>query len=126
MNIPQKFLYTKTHEWVKIEDNKATIGITDYAQSALGDIVFVELPEIGKKIEQFKELGIVESVKSASSIYTPMSGKIIEVNQQIINIPELINKSPYDQAWFVIIEIENIEEKNNLLSNELYEKEITK
>jgi glycine cleavage system H protein len=120
MNIPENLFYTKEHEWVKIEGKQATIGITDYAQSSLGDITFVELPKAGEEVEQFKTLATVESVKAASDVYASMSGKIIKVNEAILNSPELINQSPYENGWFVVIEIKDEKEKENLMSSADY------
>jgi glycine cleavage system H protein len=122
MNIPEDLLYTKEHEWVKIEGNLATIGITDYAQASLGDITFVELPLAGVSIEKSSVLATVESVKAASDVYTPFSGKISRINQAIVDNPELINQSPYEKAWFAIIEIKNHAEKESLLKPSDYEK----
>jgi len=120
MNIPEELLYTKEHEWIKIEGNLATVGITDYAQNSLGDITFVELPEVGSKVKQFEKFSTVESVKAASDVYAPISGKIIKINEELINAPENINQSPYEKAWFAVIEIEDIKQKQNLLSSSNY------
>lgn len=122
MNIPENLFYTKEHEWIKIEGNVATIGITDYAQSSLGDITYVELPQIGTCCKQFKEFADIESVKAASNVYAPMSGKIIKINEVIIDKPEFVNQSPYDKGWFALIEIEDEKEKENLLDNISYSK----
>ena len=116
MNIPDGLLYTKEHEWVKIDDRTATIGISDYAQSFLGDITFIEPPNIEDEVEQFKPLATIESVKAASDIYAPLSGKIVKVNKQLTDSPELINQSSYEKGWLVIIEIKDESEKDNLLS----------
>jgi len=121
MSIPKDLLYTKEHEWIKIEGNSAKVGITDYAQHSLGDVTFVELPDAGKKTEQAKAFATVESVKAASDIYAPFTGTIREVNKELAKKPELVNESPYEKAWFVIIDIENIEEKKNLLDASAYE-----
>ncbi len=120
MNIPEELLYTKEHEWIKIEGNLATVGITDYAQNSLGDITFVELPGVGSKVKQFEKFSTVESVKAASDVYAPISGKIIKINEELINAPENINQSPYEKAWFAVIEIEDVKEKGNLLSSSNY------
>jgi glycine cleavage system H protein len=114
--------YTRSHEWLKINGKKALVGITDHAQSELTDIVFVELPEIGKELKQGEELCVVESVKSVSEIYTPISGKILNINKKLDNAPEIINKSPYDEGWLVEIEITNPLELDNLLNSESYKK----
>lgn len=122
MDIRDDLLYTKEHEWVKIENNQATIGITDYAQDSLGDITFIELPSSGKNIEQFKPFSVVESVKAASDVYAPLSGTVTEVNESLKNSPELINRSPYDEGWFIKIKIKDINEKDNLMTAEDYKK----
>jgi glycine cleavage system H protein len=114
--------YTKTHEWLKIKGSKAFVGITDHAQSELTDIVFVELPEIDKELKQGEELCVVESVKSVSEIYSPVSGKITDINKKLDDAPEIVNKSPYDEGWLVEIEIKNQAELDNLLDAEAYKK----
>jgi len=116
MNIPDNLLYTEEHEWVRIEAGQATIGVSDYAQSSLGDITFVELPKVGDELARSKTLATVESVKAASDIYMPLSGKVIKINEQLLESPELINQSPYDDGWFAVIEIKDEQEKENLLS----------
>ena len=112
--------YTDTHEWLKKNNSIAQIGITDHAQSELTDIVFVELPEVGKQVKKGDELCIVESVKSVSEIYAPVSGKIANVNKNLEETPEIINESPYDEGWFVEIEIEDEKDLDNLLDSESY------
>ncbi len=114
--------YTETHEWLKLKDNKAIVGITDHAQSELTDIVFVELPQIGKKVKKGDELCVVESVKSVSEIYAPVSGKIIKVNNQLDNAPETVNSSPYDEGWLVELEVEDKSEVDKLLDANSYKK----
>jgi len=114
--------YTETHEWLKLKDNKAVVGITDHAQSELTDIVFVELPQIGKKVKKGDELCIVESVKSVSEIYAPISGKITKVNNQLDDTPETVNSSPYDDGWLVELEVENKSEIDKLLDAKSYKK----
>jgi glycine cleavage system H protein len=120
MNIPDGLLYSKEHEWVRVDGKFATIGITDHAQSALGDITFIDLPKPGTAFKQFKQFASVESVKAVSDVYAPLSGKVVKVNDELNAHPEAINKSPYEQGWFVIIEIENESEKNALLSPAAY------
>lgn len=120
MEIIEHFLYTKEHEWVSIEDNIGTIGITDYAQLALGDITYVELPGIDKEIEQFEQLLSVESVKSASDIFSPISGRIIEVNEDLAEDPSLMNRYCYDKGWIARIEITDADETSNLLTADEY------
>ena len=114
--------YTETHEWLKLKDNKAIVGITDHAQSELTDIVFVELPQIGKKVKKGDELCIVESVKSVSEIYAPISGIITKVNNQLDDAPETVNSSPYDEGWLVELEVENKSEIDKLLDSKSYKK----
>lgn len=121
MEVEEHLLYTKEHEWVNIDGDEATIGISDYAQESLGDITFVELPAVEDDVEQFGELASVESVKAASDIFSPMSGQILEVNEDLVDNPGLINKSPYEKGWLVKISISDIEEKNNLMTAEEYE-----
>ncbi|RLF40594.1 MAG: glycine cleavage system protein GcvH [Thermoplasmata archaeon] len=114
--------YTETHEWVKIRENIAVVGITDHAQSELTDIVYVELPEEGKEVKKGDELCTVESVKSVSEIYAPVSGKIVKVNKELEDTPEVINKSPYDDGWLVEIEVKDKNELDSLLDAEGYKK----
>ena len=116
MEIIKHYLYTKEHEWVNIDDETATIGITDYAQSALGDITFIELPKVGVELEQFEQVASVESVKAASDIFSPISGKVIEINTGLETAPELINKSCYEQGWIAKVSVADIEEKSNLMN----------
>ncbi len=114
--------YTKSHEWVRVKGKQATIGITDHAQSELTDIVFVELPAVGKEVKKGDELCVVESVKSVSEVYAPVSGKIVAVNQKLDDAPELINKSPYSDGWMVEIEVKNPTEVTGLLDASAYKK----
>lgn len=114
--------YTDNHEWLKVERDTAKIGITDYAQSQLTDIVFVELPEVGKEIKKGDELCVVESVKSVSEIYAPISGKIANVNKKLEETPETINESPYDEGWLVEIEVTDKSEVEGLLDANSYKK----
>ena len=116
MEIPSHYFYTKEHEWVDIDDKTATVGITDYAQEALGDITFVELPAADVEVEQFEHLASVESVKAASDIFSPMSGKIIEANNELEANPGLINKSCFEKGWIAKIELADPEEKSNLMT----------
>ena len=104
MNIKEDLLYTKDHEWIKITDKMITLGITDFAQSELGDIIFVELPSINDNVNKGDSLGTIEAVKTVADLYTPVSGKIIEVNSIIEENPELMNSAPYDNGWIVMIE----------------------
>ena len=114
--------YTENHEWIKINDKEATIGITDYAQKELGDIVFIELPEIGDELSAEDVLATVEAVKAVEEIYIPIGGRIIDVNTKLADTPELLNSSPYDEGWIVKFEIMNEDEIENLLSPMDYKK----
>jgi glycine cleavage system H protein len=114
--------YTDTHEWVKLGNSTAKMGITDHAQSELTDIVFVELPQVGKEIKKGDELCVVESVKSVSEIYSPLSGKITKINESLEDSPETINSSPYDQGWLVEIELDDKSEIETLLEAASYKK----
>ena len=117
MNIPNELLYTKTHEWVKKISPKVVImGITDYAQQQLKDIVFVELPQTGKELKMGVPCAVVESVKAAYDIYSPLSGKVVEINKKIQEKPQLVNEDPYGEGWFLKIEISNPDEFKNLLN----------
>ncbi len=121
MSLPEDLLYTKEHEWVKKEgDNKVRIGITDFAQSELGDIVFVELPEVDDTVEADDSFGSVESVKTVSELYSPVSGTVVEVNEELEDSPELVNESPYDGAWMIVVEIEDESALDGLLTAEEY------
>ncbi len=122
MNFPSELKYTKDHEWVKMIDDKiALVGITEYAQSELGDIVFVDIPTIGKTLNAEDVFGTVEAVKTVSDLFLPVEAKILEVNSALGNNPELVNSDPYNKGWMVKIEVINPEEMDNLLSAEAYE-----
>jgi len=121
MNLPKDLLYSEEHEWVKKEDDKVRIGITDFAQDELGDIVFVELPEVGDDLEADEPFGSVESVKTVSELYAPLSGKVVEVNEELEDSPEFVNESPYEKAWMVVIEPSDDSEYDDLLSAEGYQ-----
>jgi glycine cleavage system H protein len=118
--IPKDNLYTRDHEWVRIEGNKAEVGITDHAQKALGDIVFIELPEIEDEIDAGDEFGSIESVKAVTSLFMPMSGRVIAVNTELKDGPEIINEECYDEGWVIRLELSNQEESTELLSSEDY------
>jgi len=114
-------LYTEEHEWVKVEDGKARVGVTDYAQKSLHEIVYVELPEEGIEVEQMKPMGTVESIKAVSEVYSPVSGRVIKINERLRDSPELVNKSPYDEGWIAVIEPSNLDEElKRLLTPEQY------
>lgn len=113
----EKIFYTKEHEWIRIEKNNiAIIGITDYAQKQLGDIIFIELPKIGKEFLKGDEIAVVESVKAASEVYSGISGKIVDVNDKLLSKPQIVNENPENQGWFVKVEINNINEVKEFMS----------
>jgi len=120
MAIPNDLYYAKTHEWLKIDENIATVGITDFAQNQLSDITFVELPDVGREVEAGDEVAVVESVKAASDIYSPVAGTIVEVNGDLEDSPDMINASPYDAGWLFKIELRKEEDVDNLMSAEEY------
>lgn len=124
MNIPKDLFYTKDHEWVRLEGKTAFVGITDYAQHALGDITFVELPKINEVLKQAGHCATVESVKAASDVYAPLSGKVVTVNTQLAANPELINQSAYEQGYFFTMEFSNEAEKAHLMDAAGYQKYI--
>jgi glycine cleavage system H protein len=121
MNIPTDLKYSREHEWVRVEDNLATVGITDYAQEELGDIVNVELPDEGDEIHKDEAFGAVESVKASSEVFSPVSGKITEVNEPLMDAPEMINEDPYDEGWMVKIEMSDSSELGDLMDAAGYE-----
>jgi len=125
---PDNLLYSKEHEWVKVNDANliVTIGITEYAADNLGDIVFIELPDSGANVNQFGKLGEVESVKAVSDIYSPISGTVIETNSDLIDHPEHINNSPYEQGWIAKIQISDNSELDNLMNSEAYASMLSK
>ncbi|HUQ42443.1 MAG TPA: glycine cleavage system protein GcvH [Candidatus Limnocylindrales bacterium] len=120
MTVPQDLRYSKEHEWVRLDGDTATIGITHFAQEQLGDVVFVELPEKGATIRQFSSLGVVESVKAASDIYSPISGEVLERNVKVIEKPELVNTKPYDEGWMLRVRLADKGELQKLLSADDY------
>lgn len=125
MNIPENLKYTEDHEWIKVEDGKAKIGITDHAQNELGDIVFIELPDVGDEVSQGEDLCVVESVKSVSDIYAPISGEIVSVNDDLETSPERINKSPYQDGWVAELSLEDESETGELMDAGKYEEFIS-
>lgn len=122
MNIPANLLYTKEHEWVKIEGEVATIGITDYAQGQLGDIVFVELPAVGAETKQMQPFGTIEAVKAVSDLFAPLSGTVVEINAALADKPEAINQDCYGAGWLIKLKISNAGQQAALLSAADYEK----
>ena len=122
--IPENLRYNESHEWVRQEDDIATIGITDYAQSEIQDIVFVELPDVGTQVTQKTEFGVIESVKAAFDLYAPVSGEVIEVNDSLLDAPEQVNESPYDDGWFLKIKMTDSNELEELLDANGYQAHI--
>ena len=120
VNVPSELKYTKEHEWVKVEGNMATIGITDFAQSELGDIVFVELPAVGSAVEQMKSFGTIEAVKAVSDMFSPVTGKVTEVNQTLDSDPMIINREPYEAGWIIKVEFSKTSEIEQLLDDSSY------
>ena len=120
MNVPNDLLYTSDHEWVSVEGNVATVGITDFAQSELGDIVFVEFPELNSTVEKGQSTGSIEAVKTVADLYMPISGTVIAANENLDKNPEAVNDTPYDDGWMVKIEIANKDEINDLLTATAY------
>ena len=120
-NIPDDLKYASTHEWISVnEDGLVTVGISDHAQEALGDIVFVELPEAGASVNSKEEVAVVESVKAASDIYSPLTGEVVEINESLLDSPETVNASPYELGWFFKIRMENEAELDDLMNSESY------
>lgn len=124
MSYPEKYRYTKEHEWVNVEGDTATIGITDHAQHELGDIVYVDLPKVGASVDVGKTFGSVESVKAVSDVYAPISGEVLAINDALASAPETLNKDPHGEAWLIKLRISNASEVSNLLSAADYEKYI--
>ena len=117
---PNELRYAPTHEWARFEDGSVTVGITDFAQEALGDVVFVELPAVDQQVAAGDEAGVVESVKAASDIYSPVSGKVVAVNEALEDAPDLVNQSPYDEGWFFRVAVVDDSDANALLDAEAY------
>ena len=122
--IPQELKYNESHEWVRQDGDIATIGITDYAQSEIQDIVFVELPDVGTQVTHKTEFGVIESVKAAFDLYAPVSGEVIEVNESLLDAPEQVNDSPYDEGWFLKIKMTDHSELDVLLDADGYQAHI--
>lgn len=120
-NIPSELKYVASHEWIRVEgDGTVVIGITDHAQDLLGDVVFVELPEVGAEVATGDESGVVESVKAASDIYAPVGGEVVAVNEELEDSPELVNSDPYGDGWFFKLKLSDVDELNTLLDGEAY------
>lgn len=120
VNVPEQLKYTEDHEWARVEGNRVTIGITDFAQHELGDIVFVELPEVGDEVEAGEPFGSVESVKTVSELYAPVSGKVVEVNSALIDSPEKVNEAPYGDGWMIVVEMSDAAQLDRLWTADKY------
>jgi glycine cleavage system H protein len=120
-NVPSGLLYSKEHEWVKLDGDVATVGITDYAQASLGDIVYVELPRVGAALTQFGSIGVVESVKAVSDIFTPVGGEVVGINDGLENDPAAVNRDPYGEGWFYKVQLSDTSQTGELLTPEQYE-----
>ena len=118
--------FSKTHEWANIDKETAVIGISDYAQKSLGDIVFVELPKVGAKVKQGEQFGTIESTKAASELYSPISGEVVEINTELVNSPQWINENPFEKGWIIKVKIENNKELDNLMDEEAYKEFVAK
>jgi len=121
MEFPEELKYTEEHEWVLVEDDVVTIGITDFAQDQLGDVVFVELPEAGEQLQIGKPFGVVESVKAVSDVYAPVAGEVVDVNDDLADDPEMINQSPYEDGWMIKIRLSDAAELNDLMDVSTYQ-----
>jgi glycine cleavage system H protein len=124
MNVPKDLRYTKEHEWVRVEGGEAVVGVTDYAQGELGDVIFVELPAPGTKVAHMKTFGTIDAVKTVSDLFAPMSGEVIAVNTALKDDPALVNQSPYEKGWMVRIRVENPKDLETLLSADAYQKHL--
>ena len=126
MLVPDTLRYTKEHEWVKLDGNTATIGITDYAQGELGDVVFVELPKVGAKVTQMQPFGVIEAVKAVSEMFSPVSGEVTEINSKLEKEAGIINKDPYGEGWIIKVKVSNPTELDSLLSPDKYKELLNK
>jgi glycine cleavage system H protein len=120
--VPDGLRYSKEHEWVRVEGDKARVGITDHAQSELTEIVYVELPKVGKQVKKGEQLGVVESVKTVSDIYSPVSGEVVEANVALEDAPQMLNESPYEKGWFALLKLSDPTEVKGLLDAPAYKK----
>ena len=120
MNVPQSLKYTKEHEWVREDGGIVTVGITDHAQGELGDIIFVEFPEIGQEIERDEPFGVIEAVKTVADLFAPISGTVTEINEKLDDSPESVNQDPYGDGWMVKVSVSEADELDNLMSSDQY------
>ena len=123
---PEDRVYTKEHEWIKVDGDRGTVGITDYAQAQLGDVVYVELPEVGAKFSANQVFGTIESVKAVSELFCPVAGEVVEINQPVVDSPEMVNKDPHEQAWLMVIKVDDASDLGNLLSAADYQDFVAK
>ena len=126
MNVPDTLKYTKDHEWIRVEGGTGVVGITEYAQGELGDVVFVELPAVGKAVKQHETFGTIEAVKAVSDLFAPVSGTILEVNNDLASTPEIVNKDPYGKGWMVKLKVANAAELSALLDAAAYKAQVGK
>jgi glycine cleavage system H protein len=124
--LPEDRKYSKEHEWIKLDGEKGTVGITDYAQEQLGDVVYVELPEAGSRVKAMEVFGTIESVKAVSELYSPVSGEVVSTNQKVVDSPELVNTDPHGEAWLIVVKVDNPSELDALLSAAQYQEYLDK
>jgi len=122
MNVPEDLKYTREHEWARVKGNRVTVGITDFAQDQLGDVVFVELPAVGDEVKKGEAFGVVESTKAVSDLFAPVGGKVVEVNDPLTDAPETINEDPYEEGWLIVVEASDPKELSDLLGAAAYKK----
>jgi len=120
LRFPEELLYSPTHEWVRVEGNRAVIGVTDYAQNELGDVTYLELPNVGDSVEAGQPFGVIESVKADEELFAPVSGTVVAVNQNAVDHPEVVNSDPYGEGWLIVVEMSNPDELKTLMSAEQY------
>lgn len=120
MNFPEELKYTRDHEWARIQGNRVTIGITDFAQDQLGDVVYVELPDVGDVVKKGEAFGVVESTKAVSDLFAPVSGKVVEVNSPLADAPETVNQDPYEEGWMIVVEVADAKDLGDLLDGAAY------
>jgi len=124
MQVPEGYRFTKEHEWVQVDDNIATVGITDFAQESLGDITYVQLPKEGEEIKKDDPFGVVESVKAVSDLYAPVTGRVVEINNPLLEAPELVNEDPYTDGWMIKVELKSLDEVEELMTTSQYKEYI--
>jgi glycine cleavage system H protein len=122
MNFPEDLKYTRDHEWARVKGNRVTVGITDFAQDQLGDVVYVELPDVGDVVKKGEAFGVVESTKAVSDLFAPVSGKVVEVNDPLADAPETVNEDPYEEGWMIVVEVADPKDLGDLLDPATYQK----